>query len=197
MFFKDAGPAGIYVFFGLIASGKSTLARGWAEHRGCACYNSDIVRKELAGLAPTAKRPAPLEQGIYSPEFSRQTYDGLLALAERDLAAGRREVVLDASYQARAERDRVRQLAARLGCRILFILCTCPETEIRRRLAWRAVDPAAVSDGRWEIYLQQRRLFEPPDECRPDECFAMDTAAPLPDLVRQLAEKVARSGGVN
>jgi hypothetical protein len=187
----------LYVFFGLIATGKSVLARAWADRCHCPYYNSDILRKELAGLEPSARRTEAMTQGIYSSAFSRKTYDTLLERAAADLAAGHREVVLDASYQSRAERDRLREMAVRLGCRLLFILCTCPEEEIRRRLVLRGADPTAVSDGRWEIYSQQRQRFEPPDECGPGEWFALVSVGPVAELLQQLAEKVAQSRGVN
>jgi len=39
-----------YVFFGMVATGKSYLAKAWAERLGGLYLNSDVVRKELAGL---------------------------------------------------------------------------------------------------------------------------------------------------
>lgn len=175
----------IRVFFGLIATGKSTLAEKWAAGRGMVYYNSDRVRKELAGLAPTAGQRESLGKGIYSREFSRRTYDALLAGAERECAAGG-SVVLDASYQSRAERDRLRALAARLGVDVLFILCTCPEDEIMRRLALRKEDPEAVSDGRPAIYRAQKERFEPPDELDDNQLVVLSTAGDPDDLLVEL-----------
>jgi len=178
---------GLYAFMGLIASGKSTLAAAWAAEVGAAYYNSDRVRKELAGLAPTAGREAAWNQGIYSGEMTRRTYDELLARAEEDLRQGR-AVVLDASYQARPERDRVRALAERAGRDCFFVHCVCPEDEMRRRMAIRARDPLAVSDGRWEIYLAQKEKFELPTEIEAAHCITISTVAPVPSLVASLAE---------
>ena len=45
------------VFFGMTASGKSTLALAWAKRCQAPYYNTDRVRKELAGLQPTERRP--------------------------------------------------------------------------------------------------------------------------------------------
>lgn len=171
-------PAVIYVFFGLIATGKSTLASGWAQRHGLAYHNSDVVRKELAGLAPTAGRQEEVNQGIYTPEFSRRTYDALLGRAEAAIRQGR-GVILDASYQNRAERDLVVALAARLQVPVRFVLCDCSDAVKKARLAQRAQDPAAVSDGRWEIYLQQKRRFEAPVELGGGELIVFDTDSPL------------------
>ncbi len=180
----------LFVFFGLIATGKSVLAEAWARKRGTAYYNSDRVRKELAGLAPTANGKTTWSQGIYTKEFSRRTYDALLERAGRDLAKGL-PVTLDASYHSRAERERVREFARHVGgVRLLFVHCTCPEQEVRRRLEERARDPLAVSDGRWEIYCQQRQSFEAPDELAEDELLTLETTAPVERLVERLAAQV-------
>jgi uncharacterized protein len=178
-------PAALYVFFGVTATGKSTLARAWAHNHSLAYYNTDIVRKDLAGLSATSRQPSALETGIYAPESSRRTYDALLEQAEQELRAGR-GVVLDGSYQKHEERLRVRDLAQKYDSPVYFILCTCPERVLQERLALRASDPAAVSDGRWEIYLQQQKKFEPPAELSARELVILDTDAPVTQLGERL-----------
>lgn len=164
----------IYVFFGLIATGKSTLAQAWAERHGLAYCNSDVVRKELAGLAPNASQKEGVDQGIYTREFSRKTYDALLDRAAAAIGQGR-GVILDASYQNREERGKVVALAKRLAVPVRFVLCDCSDVVKKTRLALRAQDPTAVSDGRWEIYLQQKERFEAPVELAPDQLVTLDT----------------------
>ncbi|MEW6500909.1 MAG: AAA family ATPase [Thermodesulfobacteriota bacterium] len=180
-----SSPATIYVFFGLIASGKSTLAQAWAERHGLAYANSDVVRKELAGLAATASRKEGVDQGIYTREFSRRTYDALLARAEEAIGQGR-GVILDASYQNREERDKVRKLATRLAVPVRFVLCECDDSVKKSRLALRAQDPNAVSDGRWEIYLQQKARFEAPTELATDQFVILDTDQPIEQAMTRL-----------
>ena len=175
----------LYVFFGLIASGKSTLAEAWAKSIGARYYNSDRVRKELAGLVANAPQQASFAAGIYSGEFSRKTYDALLSRADVDLG-GKHPVVLDGSYQSRAERERVSALARRHGVKLIFVLCRCPEALMKERMALRAQDPTAVSDGRWEIYLKQKERFEAPDELAPAELATIDTEAPVATLLSRL-----------
>jgi len=82
---KVTGAGRVLVFFGMIATGKSYLAAAWAKRHGCSYYNSDRVRKELAGLVPESRQGVAVDQGIYSRDFSRKTYDRLLLLAEKDL----------------------------------------------------------------------------------------------------------------
>ncbi len=183
-------PAEITVFFGMIAAGKSLLAEAWAARCGAEYWNSDRLRKELAGVAATARCAEGVDQGIYTPAFSRRTYDALLDRAAAALAAGR-SVVLDASYQSAAERRRVVALARRMGARLRFVLCACSEDETRRRLAMRAADPGAVSDGRWEIYLAQKRRFEPPDELPAGMLVTLDTGDQPSRLLDRLARLLA------
>ncbi|KPK28655.1 MAG: hypothetical protein AMJ61_01660 [Desulfobacterales bacterium SG8_35_2] len=179
----------LYVFFGMIATGKSTLAQAWALHKKLRYYNSDLVRKQLAGINPTESRRQGIDAGIYSRDFSQQTYRALLERAEAGLQQGE-SVTLDASYQYKQDRAALRTLAKKLDCRVYFILCQCSEQEMKRRMDVRAQDPDAVSDGRWEIYLQQRKRFEPPDELAASELMVIDTQAPLEDLLKELDSKL-------
>ena len=64
----------VFVFFGMIATGKSTIAQAWSWQEQLRCYNSDWVRKELAGVDPTSPHHELMEQGIYTKEFSIKTY---------------------------------------------------------------------------------------------------------------------------
>lgn len=179
----------LFVFFGMVASGKSTLAMNWAKRHNMKYYNSDVVRKEIAGLAPTAEQKESLDKGIYSKEFTRKTYDALLAHAEEDITAGR-QAVLDASYLDPDERERIRSLARKLGVHAYFIFCSCSEEETRKRLAVRAQDPEAVSDGRWEIYLAQKKRFAQPEEEMQSELISINTEASLEELMNRLDEQL-------
>lgn len=182
----------IVVFFGLIASGKSTLAENFARQQGLPYYNTDRVRKELAGLAAAARRPDGFQQGIYTSEFSRRTYQTLLDRAAADIRAGRDGVVLDGSYHRRTERDGVRRLAAELKVPCTFVLCQCGEEEVKRRLAERARDPQAVSDGRWEIYLTQKERFEAPAEVPAADLITMNTEAAVAELLAELNRRLGQ-----
>lgn len=179
----------LYVFFGLIATGKSTLAKAWAGHKQLPYYNSDRIRKELAGLKATARRQDSVDAGIYSREFSRKTYGLLRQKAEKHLQHGE-SVVLDASYQYADDRRELRDLAKNLNCRVFFILCECPEAEMHRRMQQRQQDPDAVSDGRWEVYLKQKHRFEKPDELSGAELIRINTQAPVEKLLNELDRKL-------
>jgi len=49
-------------------------------------------------------------------------------------------------------------------------------------------NPQAVSDGRWEIYLEQKKRFEMPLELPEKQLLTLDTDRPLPELLSLLEE---------
>jgi len=174
------------VFFGMTASGKSTLALAWSGQQGLPYYNTDRVRKELAGLQATDRRPDGIDQGIYSPALSVLTYQTMLERASADIAEGHLAVVLDGSYSKRSDRDAVRKAALTVGADCSFFYCSCSEEETRRRLEIRAVDREAVSDGRWEIFVHQRAHFECPQEDEQTDCVSLNTEDAVSALVKKI-----------
>jgi predicted kinase len=176
----------ITVFSGMTASGKSTLGIAWAQKHGIPYYNTDRIRKELAGLKATERRPDEVGAGIYSPEYTEVTYRFMLDRARDDFAHGAEMVVLDGSYSTRRHRDAVRELAQDVGAEAVVIFCTCSDEEVRRRLEQRSGDPEAVSDGRWEIYLHQKETFEFPDASEPGQSIFLDTEQPVATLLADL-----------
>ena len=175
----------IVVFFGLIASGKSTLAAAVARQKKMLYLNTDRVRKELAGLRPTDRGGRAFGQGIYTAQFTEKTYQAMLDRAAEQLQQGE-GVVLDGSYSRRSHRAQVEACARRYHTHALFILCHCSDTEVQRRLALRAQDPSAVSDGHWEIYLRQKESFEPPDEIPASRLLSLNTEEALASLVSRV-----------
>ncbi|MDH3349237.1 MAG: AAA family ATPase [Desulfobulbaceae bacterium] len=180
---------GLYVFFGMIASGKTYLAEAFARKHDLAYYNTDRVRKELAGFSAESRCGDDFGKGIYTREFSQKTYGKMLDLAESSIGAGK-GVILDGSYSAMIERGRVRVMAETLGLRPLFVFCGCPENMVRQRLELRAKDLQAVSDGTWQIYLSQKLSFENPRELPEEELITLDTTGEVEMLLYELERKI-------
>jgi len=182
----------LLIFFGMIATGKSRLAAAFAKKWECGYHNSDIVRKELAGLAADSRQINSIDTGIYSSDFSRRTYDALLSQALNDLKQERYTcVVLDGSYQSRSERQHLCREVGKQH-RLVFVYCQCPEAVMKKRMDRRLKNPRAVSDGRWEIYLQQKKRFEMPVELPPGQLLTLDTDRPPADLLRLLEENLRK-----
>lgn len=176
----------VVVFFGLIASGKSFVAKAWATRHGFDYYNTDVIRKQLAEIRSGKSCSGAIAQGMYSPAMTRLTYDTLLDFAEKSLADPAMPcVVLDGSYQALAERKKLSACFAGLA-QVVFVMCSCGEEVTRARLAQRARDPDAVSDGNWQIYLHQKEVFEYPEELSASQCRRLDTNRDLNMILANL-----------
>ena len=188
-----ARPA-LLITSGLMGTGKTTLARALARRLALVYLSSDVVRKRLAGLRPDEHRFEAFGQGIYSEDFSRQTYDALLTEAYAWLQRGC-SVVLDASFKRAAERARARALAASLDLPFAALECVCPEAIVRERLIERLGKPGEASDGRWELFAQQQRDFDPCDELPPDRRLIVDTTAPVEHCAERVRDWLAGAAG--
>lgn len=176
----------LVVVCGLSGSGKSTLAAALAARTGFAHVNSDRTRKQLAGLAPTA-RGGP---DLYTPARSAATYQAMYACAAAELAAGR-GVIIDGTFQRRIDRDAARRVAADASAPLLFVECRADPEEIRRRLCARGARGDDASDADWAIYQMQRARYE---AFAPDEAHvAVETADPaaLAQIERHLRLRAA------
>ncbi len=184
------GPT-LVVTMGLPASGKTTLAHVLAGRLGLVHLSSDVVRKGLAGLAPSARQPERFREGLYGPAMTRRTYATLRRRAAGWLRRGQ-SVVLDATYGALAERAAVRRLAARLRARLVVLLCQADEATLLARLAARAADPHAASDARLALWPRLRAAFTEPAEL--PGVVAIDTTAPETTSTQQTLAAVRRKG---
>jgi uncharacterized protein len=145
---------------GLSGTGKSTLAGRLGERLRAHVIASDLVRKELHGVPPTARAYGGLGEGLYSEEATRRTYAELMELAKPGLAAGH-QVVLDATFHLTWQRQLARALAEREGAILILVELRSSDATAQRRLASRARSVEAVSDADWEVYLAQKAAWEP------------------------------------
>jgi aminoglycoside phosphotransferase family enzyme/predicted kinase len=175
----------LVVVVGLSGSGKSTVAAALCERTGFVHINSDTTRKRLAGLPPTA-RPGP---SLYTPAQSARTYAAMYAAAAESLVAGR-GAIIDATFQRRVDRDAARRVAQDAGVPVLFVECTCPEAEVRRRLTEREQRSDDASDADWAIFLQQQRTAEPFAADEMPERLAIDTTLPLDELLASIESRL-------
>ncbi len=125
---------------GLPGAGKSTVARELARRRGWVYLNSDVIRKELAGI-PGQRSPAAFEQGLYTPAMSTRTYDELLQRARIAVCRGE-SVVLDASWRDAAQRAAARALASSEVAVVSELACVAPDAVAEQRLRRRTADPS-------------------------------------------------------
>lgn len=155
-------PLTLLITCGTMGCGKSTLAEQLAFELGLATFNSDTVRKQLAGLPPQKAVKVSYGEGLYSNEMSSATYRQLELLAGKELASGH-SVVVDAGFGTVAKRDEFAKLAVYHHAEFIILFVQCDPDEQLRRLHARASSAVSISDGRSELLDQQKTVFENPD----------------------------------
>jgi len=153
---------GLILMAGVSGSGKSTVGTELAVSLGGVLIRSDAVRKFIAGAEPETRRPAEYGGGIYTPEMTERTYDGLLERAEPVIASGR-WAILDATYAQFRHRRAVRSWADHRGLPFVILHCTAPAPVLEGRLAQRTEEGRDASDAGIEIMRRQVSTFEPID----------------------------------
>jgi len=182
---REFNPQRLIVTCGLTGSGKSTLARGLAEHANLQVVSSDRMRKGLLGLEAADRHHDAFNHGIYAPSITDRTYQTMMLRAEALLQVGQ-SVILDGCFTTAAQRAQAVDLARRVKIPMLLLDCHTPEDLIRARLNGRIKKNSSVSDGRWEIYQNQLKVFEPPDEIADDEKVVLDRSRPVAELLAEL-----------
>jgi hypothetical protein len=185
----------LWVFHGLPASGKSTLAEGVAEALGLALFRSDGLRKEKGRGGSIKPEVVPYGQGSYNPLLRGAVYARLLALAQENLKRGR-SVALDATFSRRKWRAEALRLAADLDTNILFVECSAGRETLAARLVGRE-SASGVSDARLEHLPKMIEEYDPADELPPDTALRADTERPLEGVLfetlsRAYAKKCAQ-----
>lgn len=156
------------VVCGVPASGKSHLADALCALAGCPLLSSDVVRKELGGLAPH-DRGTP---SLYTPEVSARVYRELGRRSA--VLAGGHGVLVDATFRRRADRDAFREGWAD-AAPVTFVQCVAPAEVLRRRALARERDPVRISDAGIEVVGRELARFEPLDEVDPSHHLVLRT----------------------
>jgi predicted kinase len=152
----------VLVVCGRSATGKTLLARELSARSGLPVLSSDVVRKELAGLAATRRAP----EREYTEAASLRVYRELGARAAAAAPGG--GAVVDATFRRRAHRDAFADGYGAVRPPPLFLECAAPEAVLAERAAKRAQERDSVSDAGPAIVARQARELEPLDEVPPE-----------------------------
>jgi predicted kinase len=163
----------LILFGGLPGTGKTTLARAFAQERLATYLRIDTIEQALRSSDILAVGPAG--------------YIVAYALAEANLRLGR-IVVADAVNPLAITRDAWRKVAAAANSAIFEIEVVCSDTdEHRRRVETRTIDVAGLTPPTWQQVVD--RQYEPWDRPR----LVVDTANRTP--ADTLEELRSRFGG--
>ncbi len=180
---------------GLSGSGKTWLATRLAPELGAIHVRSDVERKRQAGIAASERSGSPPEQGLYEPSKTAHVYETLREAAGHALAGGY-TVIVDATFNRRAERDRYRAFAIQLGVPMFVVHCQAAEAVLRRRIEERAARAADASDADLQVLQWQQEHLEVIDPSEARQVVDVDTTEdPKPstkELVRRLSSTHVR-----
>ena len=178
---RAAPPPRLVLTFGLSGSGKTGAAGQLAQRLGAVRVRSDIERKRLFALPPTA-RSTP---GLYAPDATRRTYERLQEVADQALGAGV-SIVVDAASLQRQERNALRAVAARHGAPFHLLVCQAPLPVLQARVAARQAEGRDASDATPEVLAQQQQWAEWPGADEAADTWVLDTDGSLDEVARRI-----------
>ena len=186
----------LWVFCGLPASGKSTLARRVAKALFMPLYASDTVRKQEPDFPHDGV--VAFDAGAYRPMLRSRVYAGLFNLAQDEIKKGR-SVILDATFSRAQWRASAIRLAKDQKAGLIFVECVCDPQTVRARLAQRESE-AGESDARLIHFEDMIAGFEPLGEETAGSRIQINTDQALEDcfyeiLARGHAQKHAQAPG--
>ncbi|MEW6334240.1 MAG: AAA family ATPase [Thermodesulfobacteriota bacterium] len=187
-------PPALILMCGLPASGKSWAARRIAAPFEACLFRSDTVRKRLAGIPPTHHGGEDFQEGIYTPEWTHDTYREILEEAGEALREGR-TVVVDAMFGKADQRAPFIGLARSMSVPFVLVYVEVSEETTRRRMTERAKDAREVSDADWAIYLKARESLELPRELSASAWLRVSGDATGDEIVTALVDRLVGLGG--
>ncbi len=138
---------------------------------------SDVERKRLFGFAAEERTGSPTDGGIYTSEASARTYDRLRELAGMILGCGY-DVLVDATFLRREQRQVFRALAAARGAGFALLVLEAPIQVLRARVSDRLAAGADPSEAGLAVLEQQFRGQEALDASERSQALVIDTTHP-------------------
>ena len=101
------------------------------------------------------------------------------------------DVIVDATFLRRSERDPFSRVAAQHGARFAILDCVAPEQVLRERIAARAAENRDASEANLEVLAHQLAEQAPlgADEQRATVRAATDAPLDIPKLLAAFADR--------
>ena len=132
----DRRPPRLIAMHGYSGSGKTWLSSQLLAKLPAIRLRSDIERKRLLTLPGSSDMTTLTTSGRYTQQARAEVYQGLFEIADNLLQDGL-NVIIDASFLRKADRNAARALAKRRGIPIVFIEAHARDSELITRLERR------------------------------------------------------------
>lgn len=156
----QAAPLQLWITHGLSGCGKTTLSQSVLQERGMVRLRSDIERKRLAGIAPSVSSGSGIDEGLYTQDASRRTYEHLSHLTENLLDAGW-PVIVDAAFLMRWQRDLFREIAQRRELYFRILDLQVDRAILRERISIRRAQGKDASEADLRVLQHQIESEQP------------------------------------
>jgi len=177
----------LIVISGLMGSGKTFLAEAISEKFGIPIISTDKVRKEMLGIDIYEHHFEDFGKGIYSEEKSDMVYETIRDKALSILFAGG-SLILDGSFSKSKYRKMMMDIANSTDANFLLIETKAPESIIKKRLKKRLETDKTVTDGRWELFHEQKKNFEPFAEIPESKHIVIDTSNSKEEMISKIVD---------
>ena len=174
---------------GFSGSGKTWLSQQLLSRLPAIRIRSDIERKRAFGLGEREASDSTVGAGIYSADNRRDVYAALGELAEALLVAGQ-NVIVDASFLGREDRQCLHAIAGRLGCGFAIVDLRADRDFLEHQLRKRARAGGDASEADADVLRYQFEHADPLDEGEAQVTVAVDMEATSdPDsIIRAILE---------
>ncbi len=171
----DAARPGLIAMHGYSGSGKTWLSSRLMTLLPGIRVRSDIERKRLFDLDETASSQSEPGEGIYADRTSTLVYEKLIETAEELLDAGF-NVIVDASFLRKDDRQILARMARRNGVATVFVDTKAGRSVLEQRLRQRETEGRDASEADTEILNFQLDVADPlaADELERTVCVVTD-----------------------
>jgi len=170
------GPRMLVVMSGLSGSGKTWLSGQLLASLVAIRIRSDVERKRLFGLEPSATSGSAYGEGIYSAEAGERTYTRLRELGRLVLCAGH-HVILDAAFLKRDQRAAALAVGRDAGVGAILLRAEAPPDLLRQRVSRRSASSGEVSEAGPGVLERQLEDAEPLSPQEAAGALIVDTSA--------------------
>lgn len=184
----DTPPPRLYLMHGFSGSGKTWFSERLVGALPALRVRSDLERKRLPGLADGQRTAGAIDSGLYAADITDRTYRTLARHCENGLRAGF-DMIADATFLQRQQRERFRDLAATLGAGFTIVECHAPLAVLEQRLRQRSAQRADASDADLAVLRHQLAHHDPLGAEERQAAVRLDDASDAASLAERVAAR--------